>query len=324
MSLKAQGVMADLQDLLLKTSRTFALAIPTLPEPLRVKVTTAYLLFRIADTFEDAALWPLRQRLNALDDFARLLQERGDGRKLADRWSAEPPIAHAGYLELLAGAPTVFEVYRSLPRAAQQSLCEHLVRTTRGMAEFVERSDAAGTLRLADLDDLRRYCYVVAGIVGEMLTELFLLEYPALEAVADYVRPRSAAFGEGLQLVNILKDSSSDLTEGRSYLPAGVDRAAVFALARRDLERASEYVAALQQAGAPKGCVAFTALPVLLADASLNRVERLGPGAKLTRAEVLALVAQLEDALASGQPALPFESCRRAAAELPGSGSARP
>jgi len=40
--------------LLQKTSRTFALAIPLLPEPTRTAVGAAYLLFRVADTFEDA------------------------------------------------------------------------------------------------------------------------------------------------------------------------------------------------------------------------------------------------------------------------------
>ena len=34
-------------------SRTFALTIPRLPEPLRASVTNAYLLCRIADTIED-------------------------------------------------------------------------------------------------------------------------------------------------------------------------------------------------------------------------------------------------------------------------------
>jgi phytoene/squalene synthetase len=47
--------MVDLADLLQRTSRTFGLAIPRLSEPTRTEVTIAYLLFRIADTLEDAA-----------------------------------------------------------------------------------------------------------------------------------------------------------------------------------------------------------------------------------------------------------------------------
>jgi len=57
--------MANLDDLLEKTSRTFALSIPMLPEPTRRHVSIAYLLFRVADTFEDASLWPRARRLAA-------------------------------------------------------------------------------------------------------------------------------------------------------------------------------------------------------------------------------------------------------------------
>ena len=43
--------------------------------------------------------------------------------------------------------------------------------------------------------------------------------------------------------------------------------------------------------------MAFTALPVLLAEATLKRVERLGPGAKLSRDEVGAILSSLQCAL---------------------------
>ena len=48
--------MTDVDDLLQKTSRTFAITIPMLPMPTRQEVGVAYLLFRIVDTFEDATL----------------------------------------------------------------------------------------------------------------------------------------------------------------------------------------------------------------------------------------------------------------------------
>src|SRR5580700_1817276 len=66
--------MPDIDRLLLRTSRTFALAIPQLPDPLRREVGVAYLLFRVADTFEDATRWPRADRLAALADFERLLR----------------------------------------------------------------------------------------------------------------------------------------------------------------------------------------------------------------------------------------------------------
>ncbi len=302
----------DLDDLLEKTSRTFALSIPLLPEPARLEVQVAYLLFRIADTFEDGALWPPDQRIRALADFERVLARPVEASPVAGEWTANPPISHEGYIELLAATPEVLGALWSLPEDARATMTRHLVRTARGMAGFVARTGESDQLRLRDLRDLRRYCYVVAGIVGEMLTDLFLLNSASLVSAASYLRRRAPLFGEGLQLVNILKDSSFDQTEGRSYLHGAEDRSQVFALARRDLDRASEYVGALQRHGEPRGVVAFCALPVLLARASLERVERLGPGSKITRPEVQALVSQMNDALDTGEHPAPIpEGARR-------------
>ena len=297
---------AALDALLVKTSRTFALSIPLLPEPTRRQVGIAYLLFRIADTFEDAVGWPRERRLAALAELGALLRDPFAAAARAAAWVAGPPaIPHAGYQELLGAAPQVLAAYSRLAGAARAAIRDHLGRTLEGMGRFAGRADAAGKLALASLAELRDYCYVVAGIVGEMLTDLFLLDQGGLAPVAASLRQRAALFGEGLQLVNILKDAGSDAREGRSFLPPSVSRAAVFALAHTDLVAAGEYVRALQDGGAPRGLVAFTALPVLLARASLGRVEAQGPGAKLSREEVHATVAALDAALDRGEPAVP-------------------
>jgi farnesyl-diphosphate farnesyltransferase len=298
--------MADLEQLLIATSRTFALAIPLLPEPTRLEVTLSYLLFRVADTFEDAASWPRALRIEALARFDALLAapDREEIAAVSRYWADEVPCEQIGYRDLLAGLPAVLDSFFALSPAAVELIREHVLRTSRGMAGFVARTTDEGELRLRDIPDLQAYCYVVAGIVGELLTELFLLGRPWLEPVAAELRARSRAFGEGLQLVNILKDSASDATEGRRYLPEGVERAEVMALARRDLQAAREYVLALQSAGAERGLVAFNALPVRLASASLDRVEQAGPGSKLTRPEVYAIVQRLNRALDQNEPAV--------------------
>ena len=315
--------MADLDDLLLRTSRTFALSIPRLPEPTRTEVTIAYLLFRIADTFEDAAGWPKRRRLQALEDFERLVaahepgageREREEARRHAAAWTeGTPPVGHEGYLDLLAASPEVLDAFAALAPEARRAIARHTRRTAQGMAGFVARHDASGRLQLADLDDLRRYCYVVAGIVGEMLTELFLLAEPDLATEAEALDRRAARFGEALQLVNILKDAAADAREGRRYLPASIDPGTVFGLARDDLRVATEYVEALERGGADRGVLAFTALPVQLAWDTLARVEEAGPGAKLSRQEVAAMVAALDARLEAGAPALSVPRSRAAA-----------
>ena len=150
------------------------------------------------------------------------------------------------------------------------------------------------------LQDLRDYCYVVAGIVGEMLTELFLLQSPSLKSVADDLRARAVEFGEALQLVNILKDAQSDRAEKRSYLPLDAHLSEVFVLARADLRRATEYTELLRTAGADRGIVAFNALNLRLAIGTLHLLHERGPGAKLTRVQVAGVAAQVMSALSNG------------------------
>ena len=49
---------------------------------------------------------------------------------------------------------------------------------------------------------------------------------------------------------------------------------------------------------------AFVALPVRLATATLDRIEQAGPGSKLTRPEVYAIVQGMNRALDQGEPAV--------------------
>jgi farnesyl-diphosphate farnesyltransferase len=291
--------MADLDDLLVKTSRTFALSIPLLPEPCRREVTVAYLLFRIADTFEDAAAWPKEQRIEALSEFVSLLRaatERARAEALAARWTAARPIDHDGYMELLAETPAVLAALAACEPRARAIVTRHAVRTAEGMATVVRRTDDRGNLALRDLQDLRDYCYIVAGIVGELLTELFVHNAPELTGAAPTLEANAVAFGEALQLVNILKDADDDAVDGRVFLPSKGERGPIFALAREDLAKAQRYVSAIHEAEGPAGFLAFTALPVLLARATLDRVEAEGPGAKIDRSELFGLMADMNRA----------------------------
>ena len=300
---------AELQALLQKTSRTFALTIPLLPEPLQTEIATAYLLFRIIDTFEDATRWEPARRAAALSLFIQLM-ESDDANELPDmtaRWLDEPPLDHPGYLELLAATPEVIRWHRRLRPAAREQLRLHITRSARGMIRVVQSSDANGNVQLQTLQELRDYCFVVAGIVGEMLTELFILQSPSLKMVAADLRARAVEFGEALQLVNILKDASPDAAEGRVYLPRQTSLPEVFLLARADLRRATEYTDLLQSAGADKGTVAFNALNTRLAIGTLHLLRDQGPGAKLTRLQVTSLAAQVMSAVETGGVLFPEE-----------------
>ena len=87
-----------------------------------------------------------------------------------------------------------------------------------------------------------------------------------------------------------------DAEQGRRYLPAGVNRPAVFSLARADLDSAVAFVNALFEHGAPKGIWAFAALPLRLAQATLALVEVKGASAKLSRERVAEMMAALQAA----------------------------
>jgi farnesyl-diphosphate farnesyltransferase len=66
-------------------------------------------------------------------------------------------------------------------------------------------------IRIATTPELREYCYFVAGTVGHLLTDLWRAHSVF---VGDRVYARllrnCEAFGEALQLVNILKDIAAD------------------------------------------------------------------------------------------------------------------
>ncbi|MEN0111531.1 MAG: squalene/phytoene synthase family protein [Planctomycetota bacterium] len=278
---------ALVEDLLERTSRTFALAIPLLPEPLRREVGVGYLLFRIADTLEDAERWPRDQRIAELRAWTAWLATPSitGAESLANRWASDPPSTNDDYNRLLGETPTVAAELLSLEAGAIDAVARHAARSAEGMARTLAESDPEGRLRLTTIEELRRYCYYVAGIVGEMLTELFARRLDACPA-RDALAADSTAFGEGLQLVNILKDAPDDAIDGRVYLPSGVDRSAVFELAREDLRAAERYAENLQAAGADGGVVAFATLPRTLAEETLATLASTG-ARKVTR-EVVA------------------------------------
>jgi len=146
--------MASLDDLLEKTSRTFALSIPVLPEPTRREVMIAYLLFRIADTFEDASHWDPDARIAALSDFRDLLSHfaHGDAERLARDWVARRVAHHAGYQELMAETPFVLDAFFALSPGAIEPIRVHVTRSADGMASIVART-RDGRLTLQSVRD---------------------------------------------------------------------------------------------------------------------------------------------------------------------------
>ncbi|HUY84667.1 MAG TPA: squalene/phytoene synthase family protein, partial [Steroidobacteraceae bacterium] len=88
-----------------------------------------------------------------------------------------------------------------------------------GMPRFQASASVRGLARASDLDD---YCYYVAGVVGEMLTELFCEYSPAIARNRADLPSRAVSFAQGLQMTNILKDVWEDRSRGACWLPQEV------------------------------------------------------------------------------------------------------
>ena len=285
--------MINMQALLEKTSRTFAVTIPLLPEPSRTDMTLAYLLFRIVDTLEDGENLSATERRDALEDFDALL-ERPSNRvavNMAARWLGKPPTLQPEYAELLLHMPRVLEELNQRGSLVRNLVINHARRTAQGMMAFLERDGQ----RLRSLEELRRYCYFVAGVVGEMITDLFAARVNGF-VVDEELRRSAQAFGEGLQLVNILRDADEDAHHGRLFLNDEIDRGTVMQLARRDLIDAQRFVERLSCVNPPAGYVGFSQLPLRLAWLTLDRVEEAGPGAKVSRQAVLQILQEVSRA----------------------------
>ncbi|HKK22515.1 MAG TPA: phytoene/squalene synthase family protein [Pseudohaliea sp.] len=220
------------QELLQEVSRTFALTIPQLPPPLRRTVSNAYLLCRTVDTIEDEPHLAAADKRAWCERFHGVVsgQEAVEpfAEKLGAVLSAATPAAEQ---RLVALAPRVVAITRALEPAERRAIERCLDIMATGMAEFQNRDDRLG---LPDMAALDRYCYVVAGVVGEMLTELFAVHDPAVAARREPLLALAVRFGQGLQMTNILKDVWDDLPRGECWLPRSVFKAAGVDLHRLD------------------------------------------------------------------------------------------
>ena len=201
-------------------SRTFALTIPQLPLGLRTAVTCAYLLCRIADTIEDEPALSPPETLAFLHRFSALLVGRGDpallAREIESRLSDR---TLATERDLVSNLERVLGVMASLNEQQRAAIRRCVELMCHGMPRFQFSASLSGLARSSDLDD---YCYYVAGVVGEMLTDLFCDYSPEIARHRPALSAIAASFAQGLQMTNILKDVWEDRSRGACWLPQDV------------------------------------------------------------------------------------------------------
>ncbi len=205
-----------------KVSRTFALNISVLRGPILKSINVAYLFCRIVDTVEDAPKLDPKIKIRLLLEFPRLIQDRAHRETNLSQWIKDCEIVDGSPndLALLAQTERVFNVFDSLGVDHKECIAAAVSKMAEGMAYFQTKFDCAQLTLLEDLNELEEYCYFVAGVVGEMLCGLFLLDMPGLGADAKNTMQRTAvSFGLGLQMTNISKDLVADRARGWSYIP---------------------------------------------------------------------------------------------------------
>ena len=275
-------------------SRTFALCIPRLDAPFRDRVALSYLLLRVLDTVEDAPFSDRLLQQRQFNSFRQFLHERPTRAQVEAFRSNFPGGLSEGERALLADTEVFLEDAHDLPPAAREVVFGGIGRMAQGMAAYARRSVP---LRLLDVEDVCRYCCFVAGLVGELLTQLWALGGGAPPRMLFAYR-----FGLFLQKVNILKDQAEDEAAGRFLVP---HRRELLASLRADAEGALSYLTSLPRS--ERGYRTFCAWSLMLGATSLAQLD--GPR-ESRRAQTMALLAR------TGEIAQDDEALRRQFAAL--------
>jgi farnesyl-diphosphate farnesyltransferase len=173
----------------------------------------AYLLARASDTIADTQAVARGKRILCLRDFAHLTRVPQLGAIAGNQ--ALP--AERLLLERLGEALEMLNQFHPLDRRLIQQLLETITTGQIFDLEKFPGESERDLVALATDVELDRYTYLVAGCVGEFWTKICAAHLPAW---SDKATPElGVRFGQGLQLVNILRDLPRDLRIGRCYLP---------------------------------------------------------------------------------------------------------
>jgi 15-cis-phytoene synthase len=175
-----------------REAKNFYYAFRALPRAKREAICAVYAFMRHADDISD--------------DESRTREERRAG--LA-AWLA-------AWHDAAAGGPTKDPVFIALADTRIRfniplDLLDQLVHGT-SMDLDAPVNQAGGWDTYATFDDLRRYCYYVASVVGLVCIRIFGYSDPRAESLAEET-------GLAFQLTNILRDVKEDAERGRVYLP---------------------------------------------------------------------------------------------------------
>jgi len=298
-------------------SRSFYISIRFLPRRLREPVGLAYLLARATDTVADTAQIPALVRAEMLADLSSIVQGEVSPDALVDLVNSFAPLqTNDTERQLIESLPNCLEELARSSSDDRDDIRSVLQKITRGQAlDIVRFGDMAQPRALATDLELHEYTYLVAGCVGEFWTRLCFRHIGNFSDLPEMeMAELGKRYGNGLQLINILRDAHSDLQAGRCYFPIqeleeiGIDPSQIllepgrfeFILekwrgeAQRGLIAGMSYVHAIRN---PR-IRGATALPALIGARTLSMLRAAGPTElhrtiKVPRHEVRAMIARL-------------------------------
>ncbi len=188
MSVSLEQAYAECEAIARREAKNFYYAFRALPKPKRAAICAVYAFMRHADDLADDERVSREERL-----------------RQTDQWLAE-------WHRAAAGEPSnnpVFIALRDTQRRFQISteLLDQLVQGT-----LMDLTTPAEQMVYRTFDDLYRYCYLVASVVGLVCIRIFGYTDPRAEKLAEET-------GIAFQLTNILRDVREDAERGRIYLP---------------------------------------------------------------------------------------------------------
>lgn len=179
-----------------KEARNFYYSFVALPEAKRDAICAVYAFMRHADDLSDDESLSVAERQMRLDRWLEGWHEASEG------GVADDPVFLA-----LRDAQKRFEI----PLQLLEQLVEGTTMDLRRV-EIAANRDATSYDTYESFDELYRYCYLVASVVGLVCIRIFGYHDPRAEKLAEET-------GIAFQLTNILRDVGEDAERGRIYLP---------------------------------------------------------------------------------------------------------
>ena len=309
--------------ILRSVSRSFYLSIRFLPQQLREPIALAYLLARTTDTVADTTRIPGTARMKALKMLSDGIQGKASRGVVINHVASFVSLQeNAAERTLLDSLPDCLKWLEQTGGADRGDIRALLEKITHGQMLDLHRFDNPADMRaLQTAADLDEYTYLVAGCVGEFWTRLcfrHLRDFSSL--IPDEMLTLGRRYGMGLQLINILRDASSDLRAGRCYFPedelraVGLSAAQILSQSDRfqpiyqkwmekaqdGLERGMQYSRAIRN----RRVRAATVLPALIGVRTLALLHKAGASTlhhtiKVPRREVRGMILSLAIHLAS-------------------------